>query len=655
MTLGETERRNLIDRYLAAWHRVDRGAGSAADEQALVELAQRYADEMPRLPLSRCPLTGAVQDHSFDPWGLDGLWWNYENPVRPMMERIPSCIGVTGAVALRTPVEDVPWLCRPGPGAPYVLPRLLDIDGVHAVIREVPVGRHAGYAICYFAAALPAGVPLPNAWGTGGGWDDSEGVPAWYSTYEDADAREFSLSPWIARGKLFWIAPGDDTLTLLAEVAGCPFVGLPGERGEQRVAYGQVTRTDTPTPAPQLAGEPIDGFELFELEEGLREELGLPPLPLPVRQVRHDAVFPPHGPVDLAALLAEIEAFITSHPGAARSYVPVQAALGLTAGLAAAEHGDHAQALACYESALRLVPESVSLRSHRALSLHALGRLGESREALEGVVGSLPRGQVMPLVWMLLARRYVEDGDGDKARPLLDELARTGSGDPAIARFCAVLSSQTPDAESPPPEPVPPRPDTQEPSPAPAKSGSGGKLVLLALAVAAVGLGIIAASLVFLPGGQTSPASSVGAPSEAAPIVTATPSPTIGVDTADADESLAMTRALPGIWAPEESGCASGFGLAFTDAGRYAEGDEYAGEEGNWEIAEGRLIETITLAYQAEDEVSAPRITRTSKRYEYRIKDFTGLRMVLANGEAEMAFTRCPDGRRMFSDGESYP
>jgi len=29
--------------------------------------------------------------------------------------------------------------------------------------------------------------------------------------------------------------------------------------------------------------------------------------------------------------------------------------------------------------------------------------------------------------------------------------------------------------------------------------------------------------------------------------------------------------------------------------------------------------------------------------------------MVLVNGEARMAFVKCPDGRRAFTDGETFP
>ncbi len=657
MEMTEAERRELVDSIIGARRRLDDGGGGPADEQALVDLAHRYTDGLPRIALSRCPLTGAVQDHSFDPWGLDGPWWDYEDPARPLMERIPTCIAVTGAVALGEPVEDFPWLCRPGPGIPYVLPRLLAVDGVHAVVREVPVGAHRGFAICYFAVEPPSGVALPNAWGAGAYWDDSDGLPDRHVTIEAAGARAFSLSPWIARGKLFWVAPGDETLTLRSDVAGCPFVGLPGELGEQRVAHGRVTRADSPAPPPRAKGEAIGEFEMYELDDGLREDLGLPPLPAPVRSSRREAVFPPGSPVDLPAMLEEAGAFVAANPGTAKAYGPFQASLGMIAGLAAAERGAHDEALACYDSALRLAPESVSLRSHRALALYALGRTGESREAMEELVRSLPRGQVLPLVWMLLARRYVEDGEAEKARPLLDELGQVGGDDPAIARFRAALSGE---ATAPPPATGPQDAVTLAEEPEAGRtSGGSGKWVIAALVVLAVGLGAFAASKVFMPGAPAPAPSTAASALPAAAASGYTPeseaAPSDAGSGSGADPLATIARALPGIWAPEQGGCASGFGFAFTAAGRYGEGDEYMGEEGTWEVSGDHLIETVTQTFKAEDDVGERKVSSASKRYEYRIKNFSGDRMVLVNGEAEMAFVRCPEGRHIFIDGETYP
>ena len=584
MYFQEDERNRIVSRYAALYRTVlyDGDDGRAAAE--LAELGRAYEAGLPQVAFARCPIGGAVQLHSFDPFGLDGPWWNHEAPLRPLMERIPSCLAVTGAVALSGELPEVPWLCRPGPGLPYLLPRLLAVDGVFATVRQLAVGTHTAWAVCYFGAEVPSGLAMPNAWGTGAYWDASDGTPGWTSTPSDPQERDFSLSPWIARGKLYWIAPGDDTLTLRTDIAGCPYVGMPGEKREQRIAFGRLRLDDLapPEPAQMTSAETIGDFAMFELDEGLREELHLPPVPLPVRSARREEVFPPGRPVDLDAMLFEVEAFVAANPALASGYAPLLAALGLQAGMAFAESGSHLRALACYAAGLKVAPGSVALRSHEALSLHALGRSAEAKQRLEALVAMVPRGQILPLVWMLLARQYVADGEADKARPLVDELAAYGGQDEAVARFRTLLGGAASAPAVPLAAPLP----LAEPAAPPTRKRS---LVLPVLLALALGVGGLAAWQTF--GGQQ-----LSTP--AAPSAATGPGPAAVPSAAPSTDPLAEQRRrdIVGVWAPEEGGCAMGFGFAFTSSGRYGEGDEYMGEEGRWEIAGDKLIETVKEA-----------------------------------------------------------
>ena len=644
MYFQEEQRNRIVSRYAELYRQALYGEDDASAAAELTRFGQEYEAGLPQVPFARCPISGEVQFHSFDPFGLDGPWWNYDAPLRPLMERIPSCLAVTGAVALAGDLPDVPWLCRPGPGLPWVLPRLLAAEGVFATIRQLSAGTHTAWAVCYFAAEAPAGLAMPNAWGTATYWDASDGAPGWSSTPADPQDRDFSLSPWIARGKLFWIAPGDDTLTLRPEVAGCPFIGLPGEKREQRIAFGRLRLDDDlPPESVRLTGsETIGDFALFELEDGLRDDLRLPPVPVPVRVSHREIVFPPGHPVDLDAMLSEVEAFLAVNPGLAPGYAPLLAALGLTAGMAEAERGSHIRALACYGAGLRVAPDSVALRSHEALSLYALDRRDEARERLEALVSAVPRGQILPLVWMLLARIYVAEGAPDKARPLVDELAVLGGQDAAVAGFRALLDGN---AATPP---TPAEPPSVEAPAAPPQAPRRG-LLLPALLAVVLGIGGLA---VWRTLGEREPTSPAAEPSTPAAVPDAAPAaPTPSTDPL-ADQ---QRRDIVGIWAPEEGGCSTGFGFAFTPTGRYGEGDEYMGEEGRWEITGGKLIETVDRAYEAEDEVSARKVKTIAKRYEYTLAELSPQRMVLVNGEARMAFVKCPDGRRAFTDGETFP
>lgn len=234
-----TQRRRVLERYFALLGRVDEGEDAAAE---LAEAAREYEEGLPRVELSRCPYTKFVVRHTFDPYGLDGLWWNFEAPARPLQERLYTCQSVTGAVALAQPMEAFPFLAQPGPGVPYVLAELLEREEVKAVVSALECGRHTAYCVAYFAPDEVDGARWPNEWGMGFRW--SEGgrtTSGWYDAGEpEPEDLDFELRPWLESGKLLWIAPGDASLTLREGAAGCPYAGLAGERRWQRVSMGQV-------------------------------------------------------------------------------------------------------------------------------------------------------------------------------------------------------------------------------------------------------------------------------------------------------------------------------------------------------------------------------------------------------------------------------
>jgi hypothetical protein len=43
---------------------------------------QGYFDKLPRMQLSRCPFTKQALVMAFDPWGVDGFWWQETNLVK---------------------------------------------------------------------------------------------------------------------------------------------------------------------------------------------------------------------------------------------------------------------------------------------------------------------------------------------------------------------------------------------------------------------------------------------------------------------------------------------------------------------------------------------------------------------------------------------
>jgi len=209
--------------------------------RTLAAMRGDYEAHVPVLPLSRCPFTGRVVYHSIDPYGIDGLWWSYEAPVRPV-ESLPSrYLAFSGSMKLVSPIENSPFLCKPGPGSPFVHPGILHNESVKAVISTLPIGNHRGFPVFYFADPVQKGMGVTNDWGMSF-WQhrDTDGTPQWMSVTENEREYDFHLEPWVTSGKLLWIAPGDRTMTIRTGMTACPFTGLGGEEKNQRIQYGKV-------------------------------------------------------------------------------------------------------------------------------------------------------------------------------------------------------------------------------------------------------------------------------------------------------------------------------------------------------------------------------------------------------------------------------
>ncbi len=207
-----------------------------------LEQARRaYREDLPGVALSRCPFTGELLSYSLDPFGLDGLWWDAEAPIRPLEEPLPSTFfALTGALCLEEPVERFPFLCKPGPEAPFVVPRLLAEPEIRAVISSVTIGPHSAYPVVYFASPEAPPVPRINTWGTNDyRFRDLAGNSVWDEVPEDPEDYAFDFASWIAEGKLLWIERNDSSLTLRAG-DGCPYLDLPGRRQPLRIQAGEV-------------------------------------------------------------------------------------------------------------------------------------------------------------------------------------------------------------------------------------------------------------------------------------------------------------------------------------------------------------------------------------------------------------------------------
>ncbi|MEV6824493.1 hypothetical protein [Amycolatopsis sp. NPDC051102] len=206
------------------------------------EISHWYRGMLPAVTVARCPETGEALSWPIDTYGLDGNFWAYDATIRRLPSSVPPAwLAMTGAMRLADPVEDTPFRAVPGPGVPFVVPRILAAPGVRAVLGEVPVGRHTGWTISYFGPR--PGVPLVNLWGTN---DYPVYVPGkrrgWATAETGVTDCDFDLAGWLESGKLRWIEPGDESASLREGADGCPFLDLPGDRRIAVVANGSVRR-----------------------------------------------------------------------------------------------------------------------------------------------------------------------------------------------------------------------------------------------------------------------------------------------------------------------------------------------------------------------------------------------------------------------------
>ncbi|MET0236096.1 MAG: hypothetical protein ABW224_15735 [Kibdelosporangium sp.] len=214
------------------------------------KLRHEYRKLVPAVPIARCPHSGDLLHWFLDTAGLDGWAWEYSVVGRQPANPPRLWLATNGAMRLSEPAEFTWHQVKPGPGVPYVVPRILRCPDVRAVLNQVQIGRHTGWTISYFGPR-PATVTLVNNWGKfeHHTYDDNGEWRGWNRDEKDESTGQydFDLSRWLESGKLLWINPGDDSATLHSGTAGCPYRDLPGERRCSQLLLGKVWRPGDPT------------------------------------------------------------------------------------------------------------------------------------------------------------------------------------------------------------------------------------------------------------------------------------------------------------------------------------------------------------------------------------------------------------------------
>lgn len=215
--------------------------------------------------------------------------------------------------------------------------------------------------------------------------------------------------------------PVGDTTELMGDIAedSAEVVGdVVEDRGLGGAQRAAATRSGQSTDRDRDA-DPNSGWTTHELSPALREQLGLPDLPLPIRADQAAAVL--GNPIDLPGLVGEIDAYLRAHPWAQRSYGDTIALLAHVGGVARGRASDHATALSLFSTGLDYSPDNISLQANQALALHCLGRHHEAAAAYESLLAT-PGVRRRSLLGLVAARAYTDAGDENAVRALLEEI-----------------------------------------------------------------------------------------------------------------------------------------------------------------------------------------------------------------------------------------
>ncbi len=197
-----------------------------------------YYAVLPVLTLGVCPVCGTPTRWAIDTWGLDGLWWaEHHRGVPPGPQSCPHLRVITGAVSLQgKPPRGVSFsYSYPGPEVPYVVPAMLELPGMVAVVRSMPMANgYRAYPITYYSPEPPPRALLVPWWGRRIA-TTSQG-PGGFGWGVTTDPWDFELQPYVERGVLRWMDP-PTLIEALSErpASAFPFAGLPGAREPQEL------------------------------------------------------------------------------------------------------------------------------------------------------------------------------------------------------------------------------------------------------------------------------------------------------------------------------------------------------------------------------------------------------------------------------------
>jgi len=223
------------------------GEDRRALKQEEKDLLLEYAELLEHREISRCPICGTPLQVAMDTSGFDSPWWWTTAPMalpeHLACEHFRVFLGATD-LGGRSP-EEVTENVLLGPGKPFLIERLLAMEGMQAVLSSLTAAHGDRlYLVSYFSPEpVPPGelhqeyrkekYPIRD--------EDGEIVFA----ESKFDRWDFDLERWAEAGALRWIEPDDATL-VLRDGAPAPYLELSGTEQQQVAADGELELWEAP-------------------------------------------------------------------------------------------------------------------------------------------------------------------------------------------------------------------------------------------------------------------------------------------------------------------------------------------------------------------------------------------------------------------------
>lgn len=180
-------------------------------------------------------------------------------------------------------------------------------------------------------------------------------------------------------------------------------------------------------------------YSFYKLSDGLANELGLDPIPFPVRARQAKAIFESKsGSVPVDRLLDELDRFLHDHPDRLEGYASNAARLAMICATRHVSQNDFAAALTALNAGLRADPENQVLKAHQALALQVLGYDGAAAMTYEQLLWDAP-DPFNPLRRALAAKAFAASGDRAKAGEIIAALPEEMFSDPSLQALRASL------------------------------------------------------------------------------------------------------------------------------------------------------------------------------------------------------------------------